>query len=109
MTSPKRANANVAEMKVEGGAASYKFDFGGQLRRDSNVRISTGVSSLEIVLPSASAARVYPDSVIGGVDVGDGFTSKDRGFWTSAAVAGGTPVLSVRATVALGSFKLRQK
>ncbi len=103
------ANSNAAEMKLEGGAAAYKFDFGGRLQRDANVRIQTGVSSVEVSLPLTSAAKVYPESIIGGISVGDGFTSKDKGFWTSAAVQGGTPVLSIRTTVALGSLRIQAK
>ncbi len=103
------ANSNAAEMKLEGGAAAYKFDFGGRLQRDANVRIQTGVSSVEVSVPPTSAARIYPESIIGGISVGDGFTSKDKGFWTSAAVQGGTPVLSIRTTVALGSLRIQAK
>ena len=36
------ANANVAEVSVEGGAAAYVFDFGGQLRRDVAFKLTAG-------------------------------------------------------------------
>jgi hypothetical protein len=36
-------NANFSEMTVDGGAAGYRFDFGGALRRDAHVRIDRHV------------------------------------------------------------------
>lgn len=100
-------NANFTELFVEGGAASYRFDFGGALQQNGHVRISTGVSSLELRIPASMAARITPESVLGGVDIGDGYTKKEGAFWTEAAVRGETPVLTVRTNVALGSLAIR--
>jgi hypothetical protein len=101
------ANANFREMVVEGGAASYEFDFGGELRQDAQVRISTGVSAIEILLPRTMAAKVIPESVLGSLDMSDGFMKKEGAFWTEAALAGRAPVLTIRTTVALGALHLR--
>lgn len=101
------ANANCAEMIIEGGAASYRFDFGGELQRDAHVRISTGVSSLEISIPRTTAAKVTPESVLGGMDVDDGFIKKEGAFWTDAAIAGRSPGITIHASVALGKLRLR--
>jgi hypothetical protein len=106
-TARNLANANCAEMVIEGGAASYRFDFGGQLQRDTHVRISSGVSSVELIIPRATAAKVTPESVMGGIDAGDGFTKKEGAFWTEAALAGQSPLLTIQASVALGSLRLR--
>ena len=100
-------NANFAEMKLEGGAASYQLDFSGALRRNGRVRITTGVSAMTLRVPSTSAAKIFPEAVLGRLDVGDGFTKKEGAFWTEAAVAGGTPVLLIEAKVALGALELR--
>jgi hypothetical protein len=101
------ANANFREMIVEGGAASYVFNFGGELRQDAQLRISTGVSAVEITLPAGLASKVYPDSVLGSLDMGDGFMKKEGAYWTEAALAGRAPVLTIRTTVALGALHLR--
>jgi len=101
------ANANCAEITVEGGAAAYRFDFGGQLQRSAHVRISTGVSSLDLSIPRATAAKVALESVVGGPDIGDGFTKKEGTFWTEAALAGQSPILTIHASVALGALRLR--
>lgn len=101
------ANANFAEMTVEGGAASYKFDFGGSLRRDGTARISTGMSSVEIRVPATTAAKLNSKTVLGSLDIGDGYTKKEGGFWTEAAVAGKTPVLNISASMSLGLLSIK--
>lgn len=101
------ANANLAEMSVEGGAASYKFDFGGTLQRNAHVKISTGLSSVDIFVPASTAAKITSESLVGGLDLGDGFTKKEGAFWTGAALAGDTPVLTIHTSVALGALRLR--
>jgi hypothetical protein len=101
------ANANAAEIAIEGGAASFIFDFGGTLQRDARVRINVGMASVEIRVPASTAAKITPHAVLGSVDAGDGFTTREGGYWTAAAVAEGTPVLTIDASVALGSLKLR--
>ncbi len=101
------ANANFAEMSVDGGAASYQFDFGGVLVREAHVRITTGMSSVEIRVPASSAARITTESFLGGLDVGDGLTKQEGAFWTQAALAGGTPVLTIHASITMGGLQLR--
>ncbi len=100
------ANANFAEMKVDGGAAAYKFDFGGSLGRDAHARVTAGVSSVEIHVPTSTAARISSESVLASMNVGDGFTKKEGAFWTPAALAGDAPVLTIRANVSVGSLAL---
>lgn len=101
------ANANLGELSVDGGAAAYTFDFGGTLRRNAHARISTGASSIEIIVPGQTAARISTETMLGHVDIGDGFTKREGAFWTEAAVSGTTPVLTVNASVALGALRLR--
>ena len=71
------------------------------------MRISTGVSAVTLRIPAGTAAKVYPESILGGLDVGDGFTKREGAFCTQAALAGGAPVLIVEAKVALGSLALK--
>lgn len=102
------ANANFDEMILEGGAAAYRVDFGGQLQRDGNVRISTGVSSVDLTIPSSTAARLYSESVIGSLHVDKSFTKTKGAYWTEAAAVDASPALTIRLSVALGSINLRQ-
>jgi hypothetical protein len=101
------ANANFAEMRVDGGVASYKFDFGGTLQRDAHVDIKAGMASVEVSVPVSTAAKITVESVMAGLDVGDGFMKKESAFWTPAALGGGTPVLMIHANVTMGGLRIR--
>ncbi len=101
------ANANFDKMTVDGGAASYRLDFGGKLQRAGDVRITAGMAAVEIRVPASTAAKVETETVLGGLDIGDGLMRKQGAFWTEAALAGSTPTLIIHANVALGSLKIR--
>jgi len=101
------ANANFAHMVVSGGAAQYRLDFGGQLRRDGEARLNTGVAAIELTVPAGTAARVRSESVLGAMDVGDGFVTREGAFWNEAAVAGRDPSLLITVTSVFGSVKVR--
>ena len=101
------ANANFADMTLDGGAAAFTCDFSGALQRDAAARISTGMASVEISIPAATAAGVISELTLGHLDASDGFTAKEGSYWTSAALAGGRPVLTIHVNVALGSLRLR--
>jgi hypothetical protein len=100
-------NANFVDMSLNGGAAAVTCDFGGTLRQQAAARLNTGMSSLEITLPINTAARVMVDNTLGSFQTEDGFTTKEGGYWTQAAVAGGSPVLTIHASVALGVLRLK--
>jgi hypothetical protein len=101
------ANANFAEMTVNGGAASYALNFAGKLHQDAVVRINAGVSSVAIEVPATTAVRITTQTTIGSVEVGDGFTKQEGAFCTPVALTGGKPLLTIQASVALGSIQLR--
>ena len=101
------ANANFAELTIDGGAASFTCDFSGTLQRDAYPKISTGLSSVEIVVPGSSAVRFTSESFLGHLDVSEGFSKQGGEYWTRAAVSGITPVLTIHASVALGSVRLQ--
>jgi hypothetical protein len=101
------ANANFSELKVSGGAASYRLHFGGKLRRAAHVDINTGLAAVEIIIPHTTAAKVSAHTTLASVDLGDGFMKKDGAFWTQAAVDGMSPLLTIHLETALGSVSLR--
>lgn len=103
------ANANFSEMKFSGGVGSYELDFGGTLQQDAHVKISTGVSSVEISVPASTAAKIITAGVLSGLDVGDGFTKREGAFLTEAATGGKTPLLTIHADVSVGSLKIKMR
>ena len=101
------ANANFSEMRLSGGAAGYELEFGGTLLRDAQVSIETGLSGVELSVPAATAARVFAETTLGSVEVGDGFTKREGAFLTEGALSGDAPILAIRAGVRLGALRLR--
>jgi hypothetical protein len=101
------ANANFTEMTVSGGAAQYRLDFGGELRRDGDVKLNAGVASVEVRLPAATPSRLRSESLLGAVDVGDGFVTREGAYWNEAAAAGRSPVLRITVNSVLGSVTVR--
>lgn len=101
------ANANFAEMRLSGGAASYELDFGGTLSRGAEATVEAGLSGVEIKIPPSTAAKIVAETTLGSVDVGDGFTKSEGAFWTEAGAAGNDPLLTIRAGVRLGALQLR--
>jgi len=101
------ANAGFSEMRLSGGAAGYELDFGGTLLRDAAVEIETGLSGVDISIPTATTAKIVAETTLGSVDVGDGFTKEEGAFWTEAGTAGAESLLTIRAGVRLGALKLR--
>ncbi|HSN91759.1 MAG TPA: hypothetical protein VLS93_11075 [Anaeromyxobacteraceae bacterium] len=100
------ANARFSRMRIEGGAASWDLDFGGTLLRDAEVQVNAGMSAVRISVPATTAAKVFPEPVLGAFEVGDGFAKREGAFCTEPAAGGATPVLSLRANVTLGSLRI---
>jgi hypothetical protein len=101
------ANAHFAELLVEGGMAAYLIDFSGALQQDAHAQINAALSSVEIVVPATTAAKISVESPLGHVELGNGFTAQVGAFWTAAAIEGRTPLLTISANVTLASLRLR--
>jgi hypothetical protein len=101
------SNANFAEMAVSGGAAQYRIDFGGELRRDGEVKLNAGVASVDVHVPAANPARLRSESLLGALDVGDGFVTREGAYWNEAAAAGRLPLLRITINSVLGAVTVR--
>lgn len=101
------ANFNAASVAIDGGAASFRIDFGGDLKRDCHAKITTGVASVEITIPKTTAVKVTTQTAMGSRDIGDGFFTHEGGFWSDAALDGNGPLLTIEASASMGSLKVR--
>jgi hypothetical protein len=101
------SNANFKQMTVEGGAGSYNLDFGGELKRDALIDLKLGASSLDVIVPSTTPIEIKTDTVMGSVNA-RGFAKQGRLYANQATVNGGTPRVSIKAKVAMGSINLRE-
>ncbi len=68
------ANANFSTMIFNGGAGDYTLDFGGTLRRDAAVSVSTGLSNLIVVIPDGTPAAATIEGGAANVNAGPGWT-----------------------------------
>lgn len=101
------ANSGARKIDLDSGAASLTIDFGGQLKRDLEAGIRTGMASTEIIVPKTTSARIRTKTALAGLNVGDGFTVKDGAYSTLAYLGGQQPVLSINLQSALGSVALK--
>jgi hypothetical protein len=102
------ANANFGELCFGGRGAHYVLDFGGALRHSAQVDIAVGTrSTVEIIVPATTAARVSTTLAGGILDVGDGWRRLGDAFCTPAGVSGSGPVLAVDAGATVGALRLR--
>ncbi|MEZ4505759.1 MAG: hypothetical protein R2848_07790 [Thermomicrobiales bacterium] len=100
-------NSGARKIDLDGGAASMTVDFGGQLARDLDASIRTGMTSTEVIVPKTTPARVRTKTALAGVNVGDGFTVKDGAYSTLAFLGGHQPVLTIDLQSALGSVSIK--
>jgi len=99
------ANANFTDLIFKGGAGDYTLDFSGTLQRDASVDVTTGVSSLRIVIPEGMTAKVTVDSAISDVDTEGTWTTSGDTYETS----GSGPTLTINVDMGVGSLKLVTK
>jgi len=97
------ANANFEEMEFRGGAGSYTLDFSGELQRDSQVTIESGISSVTIIVPEGVNAEVTFDGGLSNVSIsgswehlGDQYTQEGSG-----------PTLKIKIKMGAGDLKLQ--
>jgi hypothetical protein len=100
-------NANFTDMTLDGGAASLVCDFSGRPQQDGSAHINAGMSTVEIVVPRATAVRVFIEATLGHFEASDGFSTRDGGYWSASAIEGARPALTVRANIALGTVRLQ--
>ncbi len=98
--------ASPERLVVVGGAASYDLRFDGPLRRDVSARVTTAGASVGLHVPLTTAARIGVVSVLAGLSVRDGFQTWEDSFWTQAGVDGQHPLLSIDASITLGSLEI---
>ena len=107
VTARHLANANFAELKVSAGVSAWTLDLSGELRRDAHGRIEAGLTSIDVSVPAATAARIVTSGFAAGRSVAGEFGRDGDGLLTPAAVLGKRPLLALEVSMALGSLTLR--
>ncbi len=99
------ANANFREMDFRSGAGDYRLDFSGDLQRDADVSIKSGLSNVVIIIPEGTPATVRFEGGLANVDV--------RGGWRSSgsvySIPGEGPELNITVEMGAGNLELRNR
>lgn len=96
------ANANFREMTFDSGAGDYTLDFSGELKQDASVRITSGVSNIEIVIPDGMRARIEVDGSLNNVTQRGIWNVQDRNYETQ----GSGPLLTIHVEMSVGQLEL---
>ncbi len=104
LTTHHLGNLAAHHLRVEGGAASLDLDLTGELRHPLDGRVATGMAGVTITVPADRPARITTDARLGGVDLGDGFLTRDGAITTPPD---GEARVALHAAVALGTLRLR--
>jgi hypothetical protein len=98
-------NANVNEVTFDGGVGSYGLDFSGDLKKDMNVRINSGMSDLTLTIPVNVRSNITINGGLSNINA--------NGTWT---IAGSTyqsgttgPMINININMAVGNLTLIQK
>jgi hypothetical protein len=90
-------------MIFRSGAGNYTLDFSGQLTRDANVTIESGVSQVTVIVPQGTSTVV---NFTGGLS-----NVTTHGSWQRSGneytLAGSGPQLSITVTLGAGNLELR--
>ena len=94
------ANANFAQMNFTSGAGEYTLSFDGNLQRDANVTIESGLSTVNIIVPEGVNAQVTFDGSLTKVNT-DGGWNQNGNIYTHS---GHGPTIAI--TVKIGTSTL---
>lgn len=97
------ANANFTSMTFRSGAGDYTLDFSGQLQRDAEVTIESGISQVTLVVPEGFSARVLFEGGLSNVET--------HGAWQKSGAEyvlnGSGPTLTFTVDMGAGNLVLR--
>jgi hypothetical protein len=99
------ANANAADMQFTSGAGNYELDFSGELKRDVNVAIESGLSTVKIIVPKGVSATVETEGGLSTVNYRDDWQKSG----TSYTVSGSGPAIKITVKMAAGTLDLSNK
>jgi hypothetical protein len=89
-------------MIFKGGAGEYTLDFSGELKRDATVSVDAGLSSIKIIVPEGTAARVIVDRGLANVDIDNGWEKSGNDYSTT----GEGPRLTINVNLGAGNLEL---
>lgn len=98
----KLGNANVSEVMFESGVGSYKLDFSGDLKKDIDVNIRSGMSDVKILIPEGTHTIVTIDGGLSNVDLNGTWTVTNGIYETGTS----THTIEIKVEMAMGNLQL---
>jgi hypothetical protein len=98
-------NGNISTMTFRSGAGSYRLDFSGDLQRDMEVLVESGISSVVIVVPEGTPAEVHFEGGLTDVDTFGAWQNENDQYFQS----GNGFTIEIRVKMGAGSLELRNK
>ena len=96
------ANANFAQMTLDAGAGDYTLSFDGELQRDTQVTIDSGMSTVRIIVPAQTNAKVIFEGGLSSVDTSGDWQQNDNAY----TLAGKGPTLIINVKMGVGTLIL---
>jgi hypothetical protein len=99
------ANANADEITFDSGVGTFELDFSGDLQKDVNVEIKSGMSDVKLILPADKHVKVLVNGGLKEVSFTGTWTvyNNDYEFGTNG------PVINIVVDMAVGSLQLIKK
>jgi hypothetical protein len=99
------ANANFERMLFRSGLGDYTLDFDGQLQRDADVTVETGVSQVTVVIPQGMNVRVIVNGALSNVDLSGAWQQSGSEY----TLLGAGPLLLIHVQMGAGNLELRAR
>jgi hypothetical protein len=99
------ANANFDRMIFKSGAGDYTLDFSGDLQRDMDVSIDSGMSSIEIIVPRGVPVEVRYDGGLSNVDYSGDWQRSGNDYYQD----GSGPGINININLGAGDLRLRNR
>jgi hypothetical protein len=96
------ANANFSSMTFKGGAGTYTLDFSGELQRDADVSIESGVSTVTVIVPEGVSARLIFEGGLTNVHTRGGWVQSGKDY----VLSGNGPTITFSVNMGAGNLDL---
>jgi len=97
------ANANFASMVFRSGAGNYSLDFSGELKRNAEVIIESGISQITLIVREGTSAQVIFDGGLTNVEIHDAWQKSGDTY----LLEGSGPTLTFTVDMGAGNLILR--
>lgn len=99
------ANANCEMLIFKGGAGDYTLDFSGELQRDMDVTVDSGLSNVKIIVPKGVSARVLYDGGLSNIDIGGDWEKSGDDYHQE----GTGPLITINVNLGAGNLNLSNR